>query len=271
MSGPEADPEALSNETLAVSRSQDGLVIRVTIDRPEKRNALNESVIRGLNSVLTAADESLARVVVIRGAGGEVFSAGGDFTEMPIGGSAQEYRESFAALSELMEALRATDALTIAAVEGDCLAGGLGLAAACEFIVAAESAAFATPEVRVGLFPIQAMVSIMRTVPEKRGLKLLFTGDRIDAQEAYEIGLATDVHADDAFDAELDAFVETLAASSPMMIRMGKTAYYEQAGLDFDAALAYAKEVMALLAMSEDTEEGIEAFLTDREPEWQGR
>lgn len=271
MSGPEPDPEALSNEALAVSGSDDGLVLSATIDRPEKRNALNAAVMGGLQGVLDAADVGPTRVVVIRGAGEEVFSAGGDFTEMPIGGSADEYRESFAALSDLMETLRATDALTVAAVEGDCLAGGLGLAAACEFIVAAESAAFGTPEVRVGLFPVQAMVPITRTVPEKRGLKLLFTGERVEAREAHDLGLVTEVYPDASFDDELDAFVETLASNSPMMIRTGKEAYYEQAGRDFHNALAYAKEVIALLAMSEDTEEGIEAFLTDREPEWRGR
>ena len=265
------DPTEAATDDLAVRVRDDDLVVRATIDRPEKRNALNESVMRGLLDVAEAVDEGPARVLVIEAAGGEVFSAGGDFTEMPIGGSAQQFRETFSGLAIVMSALRETDALTVAAVEGDCLAGGLGLAAACEFIVAAESAEFATPEVGVGLFPVQAMVPIMRTVPEKRGLKLLFTGEHIDAVEAYDMGLATEVHPDDEFDAELDAFLDDLAASSPVMIGMGKEAYYQQAGLSFDEALGYAKEVIALMAMSEDTEEGIEAQLMDRKPEWAGR
>jgi enoyl-CoA hydratase/carnithine racemase len=259
----------LGNEDLDVSVADDGLVVRATIDRADKRNALNENVLRGLLDVCEYADGADARVVVVRGAGGG-FSSGGDFTEMPLGGSVQEYREGFSGLAMVVERLRETAALTVAAVEGFCLAGGLGLAAACDFVVAAEGAEFGTPEVDVGLFPAQAMVPIMRTVHQKRGLKLLFTGEKIPASEAREMGLVTDVYVED-FDAELDAFVDTLADNSPVMVQMGKEAYYEQSEMAFDRALAYAKEVIALMAMSEDTEEGIEAFMMDREPEWRGR
>lgn len=264
-----SDPGAFASEDLDVRVRDDGLVVSATITRSERRNALNETVVQGLLSVTAAADESAARVLVVE-AEGDVFSAGGDFTEMPIGGSAQEYRERFGGLSDLMLALRECSAVTVAAVDGDCLAGGLGLAAACEFIVASESATFGTPEVRVGLFPVQAMVPIMRTVPEKRGLELLFTGRRIDAAEAHDMGLVTAVHPDEAFEDELDSFVRSLAASSPVMLSMGKEAYYEQRGRDVASALAYCREVIALMAMSEDTEEGIEAFMMDREPEWGG-
>jgi enoyl-CoA hydratase/carnithine racemase len=258
----------LSNEDLAVSVADDGLVVRATIDRADKRNALNENVLRGLLDVLAFADDGDARVVVIRGAG-DGFSSGGDFTEMPIGGTAQAYREGFSGLSRVVERLRETAALTVAAVEGYCLAGGLGLAAACDFVVASEDATFGTPEVAVGLFPAQAMVPIMRTVHGKRGLKLLFTGERIGAAEAHEMGLVTDVY--EEFDADLDDFVDALAGNSPVMVAMGKEAYYEQSEMSFDRALAYCKEMIALMAMSEDTEEGIEAFMMDREPEWRGR
>ncbi len=261
-------PDALSNEDLDVR--VDGAVVRAAIDRPEKRNALNEAVMGGLVDVLRAADEGPTKVVVI-GSNGDVFSAGADFEELPIGGTAQEYREGFSRLSEVMLALRETGAVTVAAVDGDCLAGGLGLAAACDLVVASESAAFATPEVDVGLFPVQAMVPIMRTVPEKRGLKLLFTGERVDAAEAHEMGLVTEVHPEEAFEDGLDQLVADLASSSPVMLAMGKEAYYEQRDRDFASALSYAKEVVALMAMSEDTAEGIEAFMADRDPEWAGR
>mgnify|MGYP006282270763 CR=1 FL=1 len=263
------DADALSNEDLDVSVSDDELVIRAVIDRADQRNALNRPVIEGLIDVLDAADAGSTRVVVIRGAGG-TFSSGGDMAEMPIGGSAQDYREGFSGLTALIRRLQATSALTVAAVEGYCLAGGLGLAAACEFVVADADAEFGTPEVTVGLFPAQAMAPIMRTVHEKRGLKLLFTGDRVDAVEAHEMGLVTEL-VEDGFEAALDDFVETLAANSPVMIEMGKEAYYAQRDMSFERALSYLKEVIALLAMSEDTEEGIEAFLMDRDPEWRGR
>lgn len=265
-----ADPETLSNDDLAVDVGDDGLVIRATIDRPEQRNALNEAVIVGLIDVLEAADEGPARVVVIRGAEG-TFCSGADVTGFPLGQGAQAYRESFGALSGLIERMHGTDALTVAAVEGYCLAGGLGLASACEFVLATEDAKFGTPEVDIGLFPAQAMAPIMRTVTEKAGLELLFTGERIDAAEAHEMGLLTDVVAPDRFDEALDDLVDTLAGNSPVMISMGKEAYYSQRDMDFGAALSYLKEMIALIAMSEDTEEGIDAFLTDREPEWRGR
>jgi len=259
-----------SNENLDVSVSDDGLVVRATIDRPDQRNALNEAVFRGLTATLDAADEGDARVVVLRGAGG-TFCSGGDLTEMPIGQGAQAYREGFSGLSRLIARMQDVSALTVAAVEGYCLAGGMGLAAGCEFVVASRDATFGTPEVDVGLFPAQAMAPIMRTVHEKRGLELLFTGEHVDAAEAYDLGMVTRLADPDAFDEELDDLVNSLANNSPVMIAMGKEAYYEQREMDFDRALSYLREMIALIAMSEDTEEGINAFLMDRDPEWRGR
>jgi enoyl-CoA hydratase len=178
------DTTALSNDDLTVAESDDEVVVRATIDRPDKHNALNDRVLDGLMDVMDAADESPARVVVIRGAGG-TFCSGGDLegmdeTEDP---PMQERRRSSSKLSDLFEHMVDTSALTVAAVEGYCLAGGCGLAAACEFVVAADDAEFGTPEVNVGMFPMQAMASIMPAVLEKQGLKMLFTGDHVSATE----------------------------------------------------------------------------------------
>jgi enoyl-CoA hydratase/carnithine racemase len=167
--------EELSNDDLAVTVSDDGLVVRATIDRPDQRNALGKNVMQGLHDVLDAADEGEQRVVVIRGAGG-TFCSGGDMKEFPIGQGTQAYRENFGGLAGLIKKMHATDALTVAAVEGYCLAGGLGLASACEFVIASETAEFGTPEVEVGLFPAQAMAPIARAGSEKAVLDLLFTG-----------------------------------------------------------------------------------------------
>ena len=262
----------LSNEDLDVDVADDGLVIRATIDRPDQRNALNDDVLGGLGDVLAAADEGDARVVVVRGAGGN-FCAGGDLKSMAasMGQGSQAYREGFSGLADLMDQLVNTSALTVAAVEGYCLAGGMGLAASCDLIVASEASTFGTPEVDIGLFPAQALVPIMRTVNEKQGLKLLFTGEHIDAAKAYEIGFTTETYGEASFDDDLDALVDDLASSSPVMIEMGKEAFYNQRDMGFDEALSYMKEVIALIAMSEDTEEGINAFLMDEEPEWKGR
>lgn len=264
--------QTAGNEDLDVTVSDDELVIRATIDRPEQRNAMNETVIEGLSSVLTAADTGPARVVVIRGAGG-TFCSGGDLKSMAsnVGQGPQAYREGFSGLADLMEQLIETGALVVAAVEGYCLAGGMGLAAACDLIVASEEATFGTPEVDIGLFPAQALVPIMRTVNEKQALKLLFTGEHIAAETAHEIGLTTDVVPASEFEAELDTLVDDLAASSPVMIEMGKESFYNQRDMGFHEALSYMREIIALVAMSEDTEEGINAFLMDEQPEWSGR
>ncbi|EMA45588.1 enoyl-CoA hydratase I 7 [Halococcus morrhuae DSM 1307] len=263
---------AAENTALDVNESDDGLVIRATIDRPDERNALNEAVIEGLLDVLAVADEGPARVVVIRGAGG-TFCSGGDLKSMAanFGEGPQAYREGISGLSRLMGQLVETRALTVAAVEGYCLAGGMGLAAACDMLLASEAATFGTPEVDIGLFPAQALVPIMRTVSEKRGLKLLFTGEHIDAASAHEMGLTTDVVSESDFEHELDELVDDLASSSPVLIEMGKRAYYTQRDMGFDEALSYMREIIALIAMSEDTEEGINAFLMDEEPDWSDR
>ena len=266
------DERINGNEDLNVSVSGDDMVIRATINRPEERNAMNENVIQGLSDVLAAADDGPARVVVIRGSE-ETFCSGGDLKSMAsnIGQGSQAYREGFSGLSNLMEQMVATGAPVVAAVEGYCLAGGMGLAAACDMILATEEATFGTPEVDIGLFPAQALVPIMRTVNEKQGLKLLFTGEHIDAEKAHEIGFTTDVVPRDDFETTLDDLVDNLASSSPVMIEMGKEAYYTQRDMSFDEALSHMREVIALIAMSEDTEEGINAFLMDEQPEWNGR
>jgi enoyl-CoA hydratase/carnithine racemase len=265
-------PPDLSNEDLAVEFSDDGLVCRATIDRPDQRNALNDNVLDGLGDVLEHADGSETLVVVIRGAGGS-FCAGGDLKSMAssFGQGAQAYREGFSGLADLMSRTKETSALVVAAVEGYCLAGGMGLAASCDMVLAAESATFGLPEVDIGLFPAQALVPIMRTVPEKQGMRLLFTGEHIDATKAQEMGFTTDVVPDEEFEDELDTLVDDLASSSPVMVEMGKESFYTQRDMSFDEALSYMREVIALIAMSEDTEEGINAFLTGSDPEWKGR
>lgn len=260
------------SDDLAVSVSDDELVVRATINRPDSRNALNETVIEGLSDVLTAADTGRARVVVIRGAGG-TFCSGGDLKSMAsnVGQGPQAYREGFSGLANLMEQLIETSALVVAAVEGYCLAGGMGLAAACDVVFADEESTFGTPEVDIGLFPAQALVPIMRTVNEKRALKLLFTGEQIDAETAQEIGFVTDVISSETFEADLDELIERLVTTSPTMIEMGKQAYYTQRDMGFHEALSYMREIIALIAMSEDTEEGINAFLMNEQPDWKER
>lgn len=262
----------LSNEDLAVEVADDGLVVRATIDRPDQRNALSGAVIEGLLDVFAFADEGPARVVVVRGAGG-TFCAGGDIKSMAsaVGQGSEAYREGFAGMQRLVEAAVDTAALTVAAVEGYCLAGGMGLAGACDVIVASEDATFGTPEVNIGIFPAQALVPIMRTVTEKRALRYLFTGEHFDAETAHEIGFTTEVVPAEDFDDALDALVDDLATPSSFVIELGKDAFYNQREMGFHEALDYMREVVTLLAMSDDAEEGFDAYLRDEEPDWKGR
>lgn len=265
------DAKILSNEDLDVTVSDDQLVVRAIIDRPDRYNALNDNVLDGLMDVMEAANTAPARVVVIRGTDG-TFCSGGDLQGMDETGSPpmQERRASASKLSHLFERMVSASVLTVAAVEGYCLAGGCGLAAACEFVVAAEDTEFGTPEVNVGMFPMQAMAPIMRAVSEMQGLDLVFTGKHISAEEGRRIGLVTRV-VDDPFDDGLDELVDQLAASSPVMIEMGKQAYYNQRDMDFEQAYNYLKEMLVLLMESEDHAEGVAAFAEDREPSWKGR
>lgn len=266
------DSSDLSNEALDVAVSDDGLAVRATIDRPEERNSLNEPVILGLLDAITYADESEARVLVLRGAGG-TFCSGGDLSEMSgvIGQDSTAYREQFSSLSAIVQEMVDASVLTVAAVEGYCLAGGLGLAAACEFVVAREDAEFGTPEVDVGLFPAQAMAPIMRSVEQKAGLKLLFTGEHVTATEAAGMGLVTELAPEDEFEDTLDDLVDQLVNNSPVLIEVGKEAYYTQRDMGFQEALSYLKEIITIVAMSDATEEGINAFLMDDVPEWEVR
>ena len=262
----------LGNDDLAVTVADDGLAVRAVIDREEDRNALNGAVIEGLLDVLAYADEGETRVVGIRGAGG-TFCAGGDIKSMAgaIGQGSAAYREGFAGMKRLVEAAVDTAALTVAAVEGYCLAGGMGLAGACDVVIASEEATFGTPEVELGIFPAQALVPVMRTVNEKQAFRYLFTGEQFDAETAHDIGFTTDVVPADSFEAELDDLVDGLVTPSAFTIEMGKEAFYNQREMGFEEALDYMREMVTLLAMSDDAEAGFNAFLTDSTPDWKGR
>lgn len=269
MTEPEPD---LSNKDLRVEFSDDDLEIRVTLDRPEQQNATNERMMDGLMNVLEVADDSSARVVVIRGAEG-TFCSGGDLGGMGKEGppTASDRREQAAGLSELYDQLITTDALTLAAVEGYCLAGGLGLASGCEFVLAEQDATFGLPEVNVGMFPMQAMSSIARTIPEREFHELAFTGEFVGADQAADMGLVNEVIHGESFDKQLGEFVDTLVNNSPTTIAMGKEAYYQQREMTFTEAHRYLADMLALLMMTDDHQEGIEAFQEKRDPAWTAR
>ena len=159
----------------------------------------------------------------------------------------------------------------ICAANGHCLAGALGLALACDLIIASDRATFGTPEINVGVFPFMIMALIYRNLPRKKTTELLLLGERIDAHEAERIGIVNRVVAADEFDAAVADWAQKLAAKSPVLMRMGKDAIYRQMDMAFEDALDYLRAQLTIAFSTEDIQEGVKAFFEKRDPQWTGR
>jgi enoyl-CoA hydratase/carnithine racemase len=250
--------------------ASEGGVLTITMNRPEKRNALSEAHMRELVAAFRdAGDRREARVVVLAG-NGPAFSAGHDLAEM-VGRDVLFYRRVFDLCSELMETIQRIPQPVIARVHGIATAAGCQLAATCDLVVASEQARFATPGVKIGLFCTTPMVALTRAVGRKRALEMLLAGEAIDAQTAADWGLVNRVVAADRLDTDTRALAERIADASPLTIAIGKQAFYAQIDLDQPKAYAYAKEVMAMNALAADAQEGMGAFVEKRKACWTGK
>src|SRR4051812_19366920 len=247
-------------------------IARLTIDRPAKRNALSWSVLRDLRSRLAEikADPE-ARVVVLTGAGDRAFCAGADLTGMAEGAGHLALHDSRGELAGLFDDLWGLGKPTIARVRGYALAGGLGLALACDLVVAADDAVFGTPEIDVGLWPYMITVPLMRSMPPKKALELMMTGRRVDAAEADRLGFVTRVVPVDQLDRAVDELAATLAAKSPATLRLGRDSFYEVWDTSAADALPLLHALLTVTAGTEDAAEGIAAFAERRPPRWTGR
>ena len=244
-----------------------GPAARVEMRWPEKRNALSVTMMDRLSAALReAAGEEGARAIVLAGAG-PAFSAGHYLPEM-VGASPEEQRQVFLACSALMETIRILPLPVIAEVRGIATAAGCQLVAACDLAVAAETARFATPGVRIGLFCSTPMVPVSRAVGRKRAMEMLLTGDFVDAPTALDWGLVNRVVPEDRLEAESQTFVERIAEASPFVVALGKRAFHRQAGLSVEDAYAQMSEVMCGNAVEPDAQEGMRAFLEKRRPRW---
>jgi enoyl-CoA hydratase/carnithine racemase len=248
-----------------VTDAPDGAVTELTLDRPDKRNALSLELMRSLRAAVEAATGS---VIVIAG-NGPVFSAGHDLSEM-VGRDAAFYDELFAECTVLMEAIQRKPQPVIAKVHGVATAAGCQLVAACDLAVAEAGARFATPGVKIGLFCSTPMVPVTRAIGRKRALQLLLTGEMIDAATAADWGLVNTVVPADDLDRTVDALARQIAAASPVTIGIGKAAFYDQVDLPEREAYALTRDVMARNAAEADAQEGITAFLEKRPPVWTG-
>ncbi len=244
-----------------------GGVVRLTLNRPERRNALSFELLKGLEGAIEGiASDPSARVVVL-GSRGPVFCAGHDLGEM-VGRSEEDYRELFALCSRLMMGLRRLPQPVIARVQGVATAAGCQLVAACDLAIAAEEATFATPGVKIGLFCTTPMVPLVRAIPAKPAIEMLLTGAPISARRAFELGLVNRIVPAAELDPTIEALTGTIIAMSPLVIRTGKRAFYEIQGLDEPDAYDRAVPIMTENALCHDAQEGITAFLQKRPPRW---
>ena len=243
--------------------SVDGAVARITLNRPEKRNALNDAVIEGIKEGLKrAAGDEQVRAVVISGAGKD-FCSGADLSALQkiAGASVAENSEDARLLLELFLLIRQVPVPVIAAVTGRSLAGGCGLASACDLVLAATSARFGYPEVKIGFVPAMVMAILRRNVSEKRALELITRGEEISAQQAKEFGLVNQVFNDETFAADVEAYAKRFEELSRQAIALTKALLYQIDGLAFPEALETGADVNVIARMSEDCQKGIRKFL----------
>ena len=250
-------------------RAQDGIAV-VTMNRPERRNALSLEHLEELIDCFTALGRDAEARVAILAAKGPAFCAGHDLSEM-LGRQPADYQRLFDTCSNLMQTIQAIRQPVIAQVQGIATAAGCQLVASCDLAVAAEEARFATPGVRIGLFCTTPMVALSRAVGRKRAMEMLLTGEAISADEALAAGLINRVVESDSLESETRALASRIASASPHVIALGKRAFYRQIDLPQPAAYAYAGEVMSGNAQAEDAQEGMRAFLEKRPAVWKGR
>jgi enoyl-CoA hydratase/carnithine racemase len=242
----------------------------VTLNRPERRNALSLEMMDELRACLAEIGKDAGVCAVILAAAGKVFSSGHDLSEM-VGRTVGEYRRIFEACTELMTGIQAIPQPVIAEVQGLATAAGCQLVATCDLAVASDCATFATPGVRIGLFCTTPMVALTRAIGRKRAMEMLVTGRVIDAAIAADWGLVNRVVQPDELRASTLELARPIAEASSLTVGIGKQAFYAQIDLDQAKAYAYAKEIMTVNSLATDAQEGISAFLEKRPPCWTGR
>lgn len=254
-------------ETSWVLTAVDDRIATVTLNRPEKRNALSLALMRELIATLRELGARRDVAVVILTGNGPAFSAGHDLSEM-TGRSVNDYQEIFDVCCELMATVQGIPQPVIAMISGIATAAGCQLAASCDLVIAEEGARFGTPGVKIGLFCSTPMVALTRAIGQKRAMQMLLTGTLIDARTAADWGLVNEVVPADRLEARTRELAGQIAAASSMVIGIGKEAFYAQIDRDQRSAYDYAKMVMTMNAMAADAQEGMCAFLEKRRPSW---
>jgi methylglutaconyl-CoA hydratase len=253
----------MSDQTGTVLYSNEASVGRITLNRPEKRNALNDELIEALkNSIVTATSAESTRVILISGAGKD-FCSGADLSALRkiSQASVAENQADARSLTELFLLIRQAPVPIVAAVRGKALAGGCGLASACDIVLASANAQFGYPEVKLGFVPAMVMAILRRNVSEKRAFELIIRGEQMSAAEAKQFGLVNQVFADEDFESAVTAYVKGFEKASKSAVALTKTLLYQMDGMSFGDALQAGVDVNVIARMTKDCQEGIARFL----------
>ena len=241
----------------------------LTINRPEKRNSLNMEVVDSLLQYMSEIEQDeQIRAVVITGAGDKAFCAGADLTGMGSGSSPTDLPNK---IGLLLKRIFLFSKPTIARVNGDCMAGGMGIMLACDMAYAKEGARLASPEVKVGLFPMMIGALIFRNVSRKKALEMIYTGRHYTPAEGEAMGLVTKACTAEELDQVLGQTLSHIASNGPLAIKLGRQALQQVEFMDLDPAIDYLCFQLAHLIKSEDAAEGLKAFKEKRKPQWKGR
>jgi enoyl-CoA hydratase/carnithine racemase len=243
-------------------------VMYLTINRAERRNAISPDVVAGLAAALDAAEaDDGILCIVLTGAGDKAFCAGAD---LQTGKSfVMDYAKPYLAYADLLRKARRATVPMVAAVNGACMAGGMGLMAICDIVIASEHAIFGTPEVKVGIFPAQIMAVLQSRIPQSMLNEMCITGEPITAQRAHEVGFVN--YVTDDLPAKLDWLLKRILDKSPTAIRRGLYTMKTMRAMAFEEAIAFVESQIGLMALTEDAKEGQLAFREKRKPAWTGR
>ena len=251
---------------------REGGVAYLTLDQPDTRNALSNQLLGELIDALEVArDDDAVRCVVLGSSHEKVFSAGASLDQFAADVPLVHKHFGTERFPKLFRAIMQLGKPTICAANGHVLAGALGVALACDLIVASDAATFGTPEINVGAFPFMIMALIYRNVPRKKTNELLLLGERISAEEAREAGIVNKVVPAAELEAAVDDWATRLAAKSPVLMKLGKDAMYRQLDMPFEDALDFLRAQLSVAFTTEDIQEGVRAFFEKREPHWKGR